>query len=282
MTGRNMSSAQSTVEITHNVLIADDSATSRTLLQDMLAKDGIRTTCVAHADQVVPAVVGSPDTLVLLSSSLSSLQGVDLFADLQSDPNTAAVPVILTLTHDAWRDAEKALRLGVADCILMPFREQEVRLRVRAALARAIAVPRKSIPTEEAEYRVDPASRDREAVEQLVSEMSRQLHSSLWSEFRMPLQEVVQLSQTLTHDSSNAVNGPALHALRSFVAATQGALKSCNDTERTSEKLKRLFPLDGPRIDDGNQAVRGPHLKMARHSTVRAASVSPQDERNAG
>ena len=243
------------------ILVVDDSAATRTLFEDMLAEVGHRCVGIGRADAISQAIVAYAPSLIVMSSWLPD-GGVDFLAKLLANPKTQTIPVIVTLSRDAWRDAVIAFRLGAADCIFKPFHVEEVRVRVNAALAWSCA--RNSVsPGAEGQSEND-GEPHADALEQLAIDLTSQLHASISREFSPALREVVELAQTLTEHSSKTGQLAALQTIRSLLVATQKGLALLK--KPTSQGLAGT-PLDRPRgwrIDRVGTQTHAPHARSAK------------------
>ncbi|MGQ9594265.1 MAG: AAA family ATPase [Anaerolineae bacterium] len=79
-----------------------------------------------------------PDVLVL-DERLPDGNGIDLVHRLREDPQYASLPIVLLLpVGSGTQHRLAALRAGASDCLTRPFDPLELRLRVRALLARLV------------------------------------------------------------------------------------------------------------------------------------------------
>ncbi len=118
------------------ILIVEDEKDIRELLAFSLGKEGFT---VIEADSGVTALslagMKKPD-LVILDLMLPGMDGLSLCKQMQRDPTTAAIPVIMLTARGEEVDRIVGLELGAADYIVKPFSLREVALRIRAVLGR--------------------------------------------------------------------------------------------------------------------------------------------------
>ncbi|MGC8838664.1 MAG: redoxin domain-containing protein [Anaerolineae bacterium] len=89
-----------------------------------------------HLSQALQAQ--RPDALVL-DERLPDASGTALIQRLREDPQYASVPIVLLLpVGSGTQHRLAALRAGASDCLTRPFDPLELRLRVRALLARQV------------------------------------------------------------------------------------------------------------------------------------------------
>lgn len=74
-----------------------------------------------------------PD-LVLLDLHMPHLSGLDVLAEIRSDPGTAFLPVLMLTADDSSEAKVRALSTGANDFLTKPFNEVEVKLRIENLL----------------------------------------------------------------------------------------------------------------------------------------------------
>ena len=118
------------------ILIVEDEKDIRELLAYNLSREGFS---VIEADNGMAAlnlaVMKHPD-LVVLDLMLPGMDGLSVCKQLQRDPATADIPVIMLTAKGEEVDRIVGLELGAADYIVKPFSLREVTLRIRAVLKR--------------------------------------------------------------------------------------------------------------------------------------------------
>ena len=85
----------------------------------------------------MPQVKRDAPDLVVLDLMLPGLDGLQICRTIRSDPNTAAIPIIMLTAKAEESDRIVGLELGADDYITKPFSPNEVVARVRALLRRA-------------------------------------------------------------------------------------------------------------------------------------------------
>jgi len=119
------------------ILVVDDKDANRLLIQHLFdgpeyrvleAADGLEGVAVAKAE--------GPDC-ILLDLDMPRLGGFEALEQLEQDPRTRQIPVIiLTATDDTLEGMERALRTGAVDYITKPISPRRVAIRVRGAIER--------------------------------------------------------------------------------------------------------------------------------------------------
>ncbi|HET9030368.1 MAG TPA: response regulator [Candidatus Aquilonibacter sp.] len=116
------------------ILIAEDDAAIRKLLQTLLSRKGFTVTAVGDglsACNEAPAL--QPD-LILLDWMMPLLDGRSATARLKSDPRTRAIPVIMLTSQARTEDKVSALEAGAQDYLTKPFDSRELVARIQQQL----------------------------------------------------------------------------------------------------------------------------------------------------
>jgi len=115
------------------VLVADDDAVNRGLIEEVCRTEGFDAVGVETGDQALEAATGGTFDLVLLDAAMPGMNGLEVCRALKSNPQTATMPVMIVTAslEDAVRD--RATELGAA-FVTKPFRIFELSERMRAAV----------------------------------------------------------------------------------------------------------------------------------------------------
>ncbi|WP_284533850.1 response regulator [Nocardioides sp. T2.26MG-1] len=122
----------------HHALVVDDNEHNRLILEEQLARWGLRTASAGTADEAERAIArayaaGDPFEAVLLDMSMPDRDGLDLARALRAEPSYDLRTIMLTsgTSPSAW-DLRTA---GILDCLTKPLLGGEL----RAALLRHVA-----------------------------------------------------------------------------------------------------------------------------------------------
>jgi chemosensory pili system protein ChpA (sensor histidine kinase/response regulator) len=118
-----------------HILIADDDASVRRLIELVLRKDGYRLTLAANGLNALERLQSETPDLVICDLNMPDLDGFQLIAALQATPGLARIPVIVVTAAGQPAQAAEALRLGAAACVLKPFAQTQFQTLVRETLA---------------------------------------------------------------------------------------------------------------------------------------------------
>jgi DNA-binding response OmpR family regulator len=116
------------------VLIVDDDADTRELLEAILAEEGYR---VEQADSGAAALAragGAALDLILLDLRMPGISGLEVCRRLKQDPATSAVPIIVVTALGEMTHKEAALTSGADDFVTKPVETEDLRARVGAML----------------------------------------------------------------------------------------------------------------------------------------------------
>ncbi len=134
-----------TAETAH-LLVVDDDARLRALLQRFLTEQGFRVTAVADAAAARAAITAMTFDLMVLDVMMPGESGLSLAESLRRDGNE--VPILMLTARGAPEDRIAGLEHGVDDYLAKPFDPRELALRIRTILRRAApAVASQALPS---------------------------------------------------------------------------------------------------------------------------------------
>ena len=116
------------------VLVVDDEASMRELLEILLTTDGYDVTSVPGTQEAQRALETEPHDVVLtdLRMGADRSAGMNLLAWIQE--NAPGTPAIMMTAYGSVETAIEAMKRGAVDYITKPFKNDEVRLLVRRAI----------------------------------------------------------------------------------------------------------------------------------------------------
>ena len=117
------------------ILVVDDEAELRTLLERSFTREGHEVVAVADGAQALDQASADGFDVVLLDVALGpGPSGYDVARELRAQRNV--VPIIMLTALDSEADAVQGLEAGADDYVTKPFGLAELRSRVRAVLRR--------------------------------------------------------------------------------------------------------------------------------------------------
>jgi two-component system phosphate regulon response regulator PhoB len=130
----NDASATSTESV--RVLVVEDEADLRDLIQYNLTRGGFGVETAETGEQGIDKARQAPPDLVLLDLLLPRMDGLEVCRRLKQSEKTAAIPVIMVTAKGEDADVVKGLELGADDYVTKPFSPRVLLARVRAVLRR--------------------------------------------------------------------------------------------------------------------------------------------------
>jgi len=116
------------------VLVVDDDAPVRRMLERTLAAAGYEVATAADGGSALAAVERSVPDVVVLDVAMPGVDGLSVCRRLRA--RGLAVPILLLTARDAVADRVAGLDAGADDYLVKPFATEELVARVRALLRR--------------------------------------------------------------------------------------------------------------------------------------------------
>lgn len=119
-----------------NILVVEDEAAIREMLNFSLGKAGFSVQEAADARQAQDMMNKSVPDLILLDWMLPGISGVDLANKLRQARRTHNVPIIMLTARGEEENKIKGLEAGADDYVTKPFSTRELIARINAVLRR--------------------------------------------------------------------------------------------------------------------------------------------------
>lgn len=116
------------------ILIVDDNATNRDVLQRRLAREGYEVQCAADGRQALDMLAERSFDLVLLDIMMPVLNGYQVLERLKQSAALRDIPVIMISAIDEVDSIVRCIELGAEDYLPKPFNPVLLRARVAASL----------------------------------------------------------------------------------------------------------------------------------------------------
>ncbi|HUK82490.1 MAG TPA: response regulator [Verrucomicrobiae bacterium] len=116
------------------ILIVDDEAPMRELLQETLSGEGYELLTATDGKDALKQVLGLRPDLILLDIRMPKLDGVTLCKALRVYKETQSIPIIMLTALSSRDRLEECMAAGADDFVGKPFDVVELRMRVRAML----------------------------------------------------------------------------------------------------------------------------------------------------
>jgi two-component system OmpR family response regulator len=121
-----------------HVLIVDDDAETRSLLQAYLQKQGYRVTTAADGRALRKTLETARPDLIVLDLMLPGEDGLEICRSLRTRSN---LPVIMLTARGEETDRIVGLEMGADDYLAKPANPRELLARIKSVLRRARALP---------------------------------------------------------------------------------------------------------------------------------------------
>ena len=115
------------------ILVVDDKANVRQLLQEYLTEQGFRVTTATNGREAIYEARHTHPDLILLDIMMPEMDGYEFLRQYRQEKRT---PVIVITAREEETDAVLGLELGADDYVIKPFRLRELVSRVKAVLRR--------------------------------------------------------------------------------------------------------------------------------------------------
>jgi putative two-component system response regulator len=119
---------------TPRVLVVDDSAANRELIEACLAGIECEIRTAADGRAALGEISLSPPDLVLLDVQMPGMDGYEVCRRIKSDPASKLLPVVMITSLNGTADRVQALNSGADDYMSKPVERIELVARVRSAL----------------------------------------------------------------------------------------------------------------------------------------------------
>lgn len=106
------------------ILVLDDDTDIGTMIKMMLEYKGYSVTVSDRADHAAEVLQNEGIDLIIMDMLLSGVNGVDLCAEMKTNPSTAHIPIIMISAHPNAK--EICLEAGADEFISKPFDMQDI------------------------------------------------------------------------------------------------------------------------------------------------------------
>ncbi len=124
------------------VLVVDDNATNRRILEEILAHWGMRPLAVASGQAALAALeraaaAGEPFPLVLLDGHMPEMDGFTLAGQIQQRPELTGTTILMLTSAGHPEDTVRCRQMGISAYLLKPVKRSELATAIQTALGRS-------------------------------------------------------------------------------------------------------------------------------------------------
>lgn len=117
-----------------HIVVIDDSPTEVYVLQTMLERNGHTVSVAKDAEEGIALVKRSKPDAVLMDVVMPGMNGFQATRELNKNPDTAHIPVIIVTTKDQQTDKIWGMRQGAKDYLVKPVKEPDLMNILRTVL----------------------------------------------------------------------------------------------------------------------------------------------------
>jgi len=120
-----------------DILIVDDSAAIRKILQRVLHQTGIAIGTIHEAgdgQEALAVLESNTVDLVLTDINMPKMDGIQLLAAVRSSSRWGALPVLMVTTEGGEAKVSEAVRLGATGYVRKPFTADQIKEKLQGLL----------------------------------------------------------------------------------------------------------------------------------------------------
>ena len=119
-----------------HILVVDDEADIRELLEYNLAREGYKVACVSTGEEALKRGRSDQPDLVVLDLMLPGADGLEVCRRLKAEAKTKHIPIVMLTAKGEEADIVAGLELGADDYVTKPFSPRVLLARMKAVLRR--------------------------------------------------------------------------------------------------------------------------------------------------
>lgn len=120
-------------------LLAEDDRDIRELVTAKLTASGYQVLAYSNGPAALAAANEHLPDVALLDVMMPGISGIEILTQMQKDPRTRTIPVILLTAKSQEFDIDSGFAVGAADYIVKPFSPRDLVARVNAVIGRTPA-----------------------------------------------------------------------------------------------------------------------------------------------
>jgi two-component system, chemotaxis family, chemotaxis protein CheY len=124
-----------------DILVVDDSAAIRKILQRVLRQTGMAISAIHEAgdgQEALTVLADHPVHLVLTDINMPKMDGLQLLASLKASAQWRMIPVVMITTEGGETKVAEAVKLGAAGYVRKPFTADQIKEKLAGILEPAL------------------------------------------------------------------------------------------------------------------------------------------------
>lgn len=120
-----------------DIMIVDDSAAIRKILQRVLVQAGVAVGTVHEANdgsQALELLKSHKVGLILSDINMPNMDGIEMLSRLKADATYKSVPVVMVTTEGSQAKVLQALELGAAGYVRKPFTPEQIKEKLAGVI----------------------------------------------------------------------------------------------------------------------------------------------------
>ncbi len=118
------------------ILVVDDEEDILELVKYNLEREGYLVDCVETGEEAIERAIAIRPDSILLDLMLPGVDGIEVCRELQKNPDTRTIPIIMMTAKGEESDVVSGLEVGADDYVPKPFSTKVLVARLRALLRR--------------------------------------------------------------------------------------------------------------------------------------------------
>jgi two-component system, chemotaxis family, chemotaxis protein CheY len=126
-----------------DILVVDDSAAIRKILQRVLRQTGMFIGAIYEAgdgQEALDLLKEHPVRMILTDINMPKMDGLQLLAALKATPEWSNIPVVMITTEGGESKVGEAVRLGAAGYVRKPFTADQIKEKLAGVLEPAMTL----------------------------------------------------------------------------------------------------------------------------------------------
>jgi two-component system, chemotaxis family, chemotaxis protein CheY len=126
-----------------DILVVDDSAAIRKILQRVLRQTGMSIGAIHEAgdgQQALDVLKERPVRMILTDINMPKMDGLQFLAAVKAVPEWSAIPVVMITTEGGESKVGEAVRLGAAGYVRKPFTADQIKEKLAGVLEPAMTL----------------------------------------------------------------------------------------------------------------------------------------------